>query len=217
MSTYIVNISSPFTSYINYQELYKNSEALSSEFTSIDVSRTYLDSICSNNYSNVVSTRANYEFSALRLPSYDELINSSKTGIHLRREDNNLNLLFNTNETLIIDFIIITAEEVSVTELNTEESDYYNQSRDENSVTVSFNINNSMEDSDSYTISTNEEVLVFMNYYNNSFENVFAGITPLAYSCGQQRLLSQKTYFYSYGILEELNIIVNYGVEVWWE
>ena len=68
MSTYVINISKPYNSYIQYEQLYKNGEAINAEFLTTDVSQQYLNNLCNTNYSNVINVRAGYEFKSLKMP-----------------------------------------------------------------------------------------------------------------------------------------------------
>lgn len=217
ISNYVVTISKPYSSYISYGELYKNSEALSTEFLTRDVSQNYINSICERNYSNVLNIKANYEFKALTMPGYDEEINNSKIGVHFQRINNELKILFNNNDTVQTDVIILTNEDVQITSSNTEFYDSYSTSKSTDTFTINFLVNNTNEDSDEYLITINSNSLIFLNYYTNDLGNYYVGKTPLYYSCGNERNLAKKTYYSNYAVIEENNIIVNYGVEVWWE
>ncbi|MBN1923570.1 MAG: hypothetical protein JW791_02305 [Nanoarchaeota archaeon] len=217
MSNYIVNISKPFTSYINYGELYKNSESLSNDFVTSDVSREYLNNICTTDYVNVVSTRANYEVEAVKLPGFDEETNPSIQGVHMRREGSKVTLFFNTGLETNFDLIIVTNEKVSFNNYNTEAGDEFNITRSSSVVTINVHSDNTLSDTDDYELETTGDALIFFNYYENSFENVYLGTTPLSYSCGALRSLSKKSYFSSYAVLEEKEVIVAYGVDVWWD
>ncbi len=217
MSGYVINISKPFTSYLNYESVFKNSESLSTNFITGDLSRDYLNNICNNDYANVVSTRALYEVEALILPAFDESVDTSNTGVHLRRTGDSLTAHFNTNEAVNFDFILVTNEDVEFTTANTEAEDDYNMTRSGETVTINIYSDNTGSDTDDYVITTSGEVIIFLNYYINSFEQVYLGTLPLAYSCGEIRSLARKSYFNSYAVLEEMRVIASYGVEVWWE
>lgn len=215
-SNYIINVSKPFTSYVNYEVIYKNTESLNREFKTGDVSREYLNNVCNSSYANVVSTRASYKTRAIKLPAYDKKTNTSKQGVHYEREGDSVRITYNTNTTLSLNYVLITQEDVTITEYNTEESDDYNKTRDDNIVTITLSVNNTFEDVDEYEITTNAKTIMFINYYQD-VENAYLGKTPMSYSCGLSRNLAKKSYFNSYAVLEELNAIANYGVEVWWE
>ena len=216
MSSFIINISNPFSSYVKYEIMYKDSEALRQEFITSDVSREYLNLVCNTSYANVVSTRASYEAEGIKMPGFDEDVNSSKSGIQLKRENNDLILYFNTNTTTNISFVFVTSDTISVSNQSTEIYDSYNKTITSRGSTISINVNNSYEDADTYIINVNATCLFFVSYLGD-MEEAYLGTTPLKYSCGDERGLAKKSYFLSYAVLEESDMIVSYGVEVWWE
>ena len=215
IANYIVDISKPYNSYINFEKMYKDSESLNNEFFKTDISREYLDSICNGSFANVLTTNAEYEIDAVVIPGFDAEYNSSKTGIHLKREGDKIYFLFNTNSSQSVQIIFLTTKELSIDEYNLESDDYYNNSRSIDSVVINFFSNSSNDDSDLFVVNIDDNTLFFISSLY-SFENIYLGVTPLFYSCGSPRGLSKKSYVYSYGILEELNAIAYYGVDIWW-
>ena len=215
MSDFILDISEPYSSQIRQELLYKNSEALEHAFTTNDVSREYLNNICTTNYTKVISTRAKYETKGVILPAYDEQVNDTKLGLHIQRQGNKARITFNTNTTANLSIIIITNNEVIITEENTEPNDEYTKTKNQDTTLISIQDNNTMGDKDTYEITINDSVILFLDYEN--MEQSYIGLTPLAYNCGRIRSLPKKTYYSNYAILEEKQVIVEYGVEVWWE
>lgn len=216
MTNYIINVSKPFSSYINYETLYKDGTSFGIKFLTTDVSKNYLNSVCNSTYNNIMSVRANYEVKGIVLPANDECVNSSKQGIHFKRAGNNMSIVFNTNDTSTLILNLITHEVIKFSNSSTEEYDSFNKTKSSDTTTITIFSNTTNDTIDEFELSVEDEVIIFINY-NDDLTKTYAGKTPLAYNCGQERTLSRKSYYTSYALLEELKIIVNYGVEVFWQ
>ena len=97
ISSFIQDLIVPYESSINYEIMYKDAASLSKTFITLDLTKEYLDNICNSEYSNIISTRGNYEAQALKLPAYDDIINASNQGIHIRRNNQIIELDISKN------------------------------------------------------------------------------------------------------------------------
>lgn len=214
---FIINISDPYSSYVDSSIRYKDGEALLNTFSSSTINSEYINLICTTNYPNIVSTRAEYEIQALSIPYFDEEINITVPGIHIKRSGSSILFSFNTNTTTTFEVIIPTTQTITVTETNTESYDSVTTTKNNNEFSVLIFANNSYEDIDNFEISIDDELLILFNTYYTNLEDIYVGTTPFLYSCGEERSIPKKSYYSAFAVIEEIGALARYGVDVWWQ
>ncbi|VVB74537.1 Uncharacterised protein [Candidatus Tiddalikarchaeum anstoanum] len=217
VTLYVRDLGNPFSSYIENENLFKNGESLNNEFTKTSITLDFIPALCSKEFPNVLSIRAEYNTEGLQIPFYDEKINISRKGVSLERTKNTIKVYFNTNTTTRLGLILPTNKEVIISTSGTEAGDYYNKTIIGKYYYINIESNTTNDDTDSFYVTVNDSIIVLLNTYETNLEEVFIGETPSYYACGSVRGLSKKSYYSTYALATEMGIIINYGVDVWWE
>ncbi len=211
ISNFVLDLSSPFTSYIHGSIYYKDLASLKDRFYFSNIDLSTIDSICDINLPKSKLVGSGYSIVGFYLPAYDTPY--SVEGIHFNRNGNKVEIVFNNTGVVRMSVKLLTDGKASLNAVGLESDDTYNISKTDYGFYLSIVDNASYADIDTILLNFDKQAYFVLEQSNLSF---YVGTIESNYSCNDLFLRGSSSMFSGFSDLDHRGIVSKYWVRIWW-